>query len=88
MKKILKTIGFGIVLGAAAFFIPFVFKFIFALMLIGLMFRVFIGRKYHRFHNRFNGFGHHYNPIVPIDNQWYRPNVQGNGTVNNINVNY
>jgi hypothetical protein len=88
MKKILKTIGFGIVIGAAAFFIPFVVKFIFAVMLIGLMFRVFIGRRHYRFHNRFNGFENHYNPIVPIDNQWYRPTVQGNGTVNNINVNY
>ncbi|MDQ0636610.1 hypothetical protein QF042_000175 [Pedobacter sp. W3I1] len=88
MKKILKTIGFGIVLGAVAFFIPFVFKFIFAIMLIGLMFRIFIGRRHHYFHNRFNGFENYYNPIVPIDNQWYRPTVQGNGTVNNINVNY
>jgi hypothetical protein len=88
MKKILKTIGFGIVLGTAAFFIPFVFKFIFAVMLIGLIFRGFIGRRRYHFHNRFNGFENHYNPIVPIDNQWYRPNVQGNGTVNNINVNY
>ncbi|KQM78303.1 hypothetical protein ASE74_14815 [Pedobacter sp. Leaf216] len=88
MKKILKTIGFGIVIGAAAFFIPFVFKFIFAAMLIGLIFRVIIGRRRHHFHHRFNGFEQYYNPIVPIDNQWYRPNVQGNGTVNNINVNY
>ncbi|WP_426326971.1 hypothetical protein [Pedobacter sp. R-06] len=88
MKKILKTIGFGIVLGAVAFFIPFVFKFILAIALIGFMFRIFIGRRHHYFHNRFNGFENHYNPIVPIDNQWYRPTVQGNGTVNNINVNY
>ena len=88
MKKILKTIGFGIVLGAVAFFIPFVFKLILAIMLIGLMLRIFIGRRHHYFHNRFNGFESNYNPIVPIDNQWYRPTVQGNGTVNNINVNY
>jgi len=87
MKKILKTIGFGMLLGAVAFFIPFVFKFILAIMLIGLMFRVFTGRRRHYFHNRFNGFENHYSPIVPIDNQWYRPNVQGNGTVNLINVN-
>jgi hypothetical protein len=88
MKKILKTIGFGIVLGAVAFLITFLLKFIFAVMLIGFMFRIFIGRRHHYFHNRFNGFENHYNPIVPIDNQWYRPNVQGNGIVNNINVNY
>ncbi|QNN41878.1 hypothetical protein [Pedobacter roseus] len=88
MKKILKAIGFGIVLGAAAFFIPFVFKFILAFVLIGFMFRVFAGRRRHYFHNRYNGFENHFNPIVPIDNQWYKPNVQSNGTVNNINVNY
>ncbi len=88
MKKILKAIGFGIVLGAAAFFIPFVFKFILAFVLIGFMFRAFAFRRRHYFHNRYNGFENHFNPIVPIDNQWYKPTVQSNGTVNNINVNY
>ncbi|MGM9476656.1 hypothetical protein ACS5PU_09495 [Pedobacter sp. GSP4] len=88
MKKILKAIGFGIVLGATAFFIPFVFKFIFAAILIGLIFRAFIGRKRRYFHSRFNRFENNYSPIVPIDNQWYRPTVQGNGTVNHININY
>ena len=85
MKKILKTIGFGIVLGTAAFFIPFAFKFILAVMLLGLILRAFAFRRRHHFHNRFE---QHYNPIVPIDNQWYRPTVQGNGIENNINVNY
>jgi hypothetical protein len=88
MKKILKTIGFGIVLGAIAFFIPFVFKFIFAIMLIGLMFRAFASRRRHYIHSRYNGFENNYSPVVPIDNQWYKPALQGNGTVNNINVNY
>jgi len=87
MKKILKTIVFGMVLGAAAFFIPFVFKFILAIVMIGLLFRIFTGRQRHYFHSRFNGFENHYSPIVPIDNQWYRPNVQSNGTVNHININ-
>lgn len=87
MKKILKTIGFGMVLGTVAFFIPFVFKFILAIILIGLMFRTFASRRRHYFHSRYNGFENHYSPIVPIDNQWYRPNVQGNGIVNHINVN-
>ncbi|WP_293784948.1 hypothetical protein [uncultured Pedobacter sp.] len=87
MKKILKTIGFGMVLGAIAFFIPFVFKFILAIAVIGLMFRIFSGRRRHYFYNRFNGFGNHYSPIVPIDNQWYRPAIQGSGTVNYININ-
>jgi len=88
MKKILKTIGFGIVLGAAAFFIPFVFKFILAFVLIGLIFRAFASRRRHYFHSRYNGFENNYSPIVPIDNQWYRPTLEGNETVNNINVNY
>ncbi|WP_412466849.1 hypothetical protein [Pedobacter sp. KLB.chiD] len=87
MMKILKTIGFGILLGAVAFLIPFVFKFILAIMLIGLMFRIFTGRRRHYFHNRFKGFENHYSPIVPIDNQWYRPVIQGSGTVNHININ-
>lgn len=88
MKKILKAIGFGMILGAAAFFIPFVFKFILAAVLIGFIFRAFAGRRRYYFHSRYNGFENHFNPIVPIDNQWYRPTVQSNGTVNNINVNY
>ncbi len=87
MKKIFKTIGFGMVLGAVAFFIPFVFKFILALTLIGLMFRLLTGSRRHYFYNRYNDSGNHYSPIVPIDNQWYRPTVQGNGTVNHININ-
>jgi hypothetical protein len=88
MKKILKAIGFGIVLGAAAFFIPFIFKFILAIMLIGFIFKAFTLRRRQYFHSRFNGFENNFNPIVPIDNQWYKPTVQSNGTVNNINVNY
>ncbi len=87
MKKILKTIGFGMVLGAIAFFIPFVFKFILAIAVIGLMFRIFSGKPRHYFYNRYNDFENHYNSIVPINNQWYRPNVQGNGIVNHININ-
>ncbi|MGN7987225.1 hypothetical protein ACTJKC_07795 [Pedobacter sp. 22226] len=88
MKKILKAIGFGMIFGAAAFFIPYVFKFILAAVLIGFIFRAFAGRRRYYFHSRYNGFENHFNPIVPIDNQWYRPTVQSNGTVNNINVNY
>jgi len=89
MKQILKSIGFGIVLGAVAFFIPIIFKFIFAVMIIGFMFRmIFRGSRRRHFANRFEGFGNNYSPIVPIDNQWYKPTVQGNGQVQNINVNY
>ncbi|RDC56856.1 hypothetical protein DU508_06545 [Pedobacter chinensis] len=89
MKQILKTITFGIILGATAFFIPFIFKFILALMIIGFVFKMILGggRRRH-FANRFEGFDHNYSPIVPIDNQWYKPTVQGNGSVNQININY
>ena len=89
MKQILKSIGFGIVLGAAAFFIPIIFKFIFAAMLIALVFRImFSHRRRRHFLNKFEEFGNYYPPIVPIDNQWYKPSVQGNGQIQNINVNY
>lgn len=89
MKQILKSIGFGIVLGAVAFFIPFLFKFIFAVMIIGFLFKMmFKGRRHRHFANKFEGFGNHYAPIVPIDNQWYKPSVRDNGPVQNINVNY
>lgn len=88
MKKILKAIGFGIVLGATAFFIPFIFKFILIAMVIGMVFRIFVYRKHRHFIERFNEFESHYSNVVPIDNQWYRPTIQGNGSVQNININY
>jgi len=88
MKQILKTIAFGIVLGASAFFIPFIFKFILALIIIGFVFKmIFRGGRRH-FANRFERFDYDYSPIVPIDNQWYKPTVQGNGSVNQIHINY
>ncbi|MFC4211660.1 hypothetical protein ACFOWA_10735 [Pedobacter lithocola] len=89
MKQILKTIGFGIVLGATAFFIPFIFKFIFAVMVIGFVFKMISrGKKRKHFTSRFESYSNYYSPVVPIDNQWYKPAVQGNGFVQNINVNY
>lgn len=89
MKQILKTIGFGIVLGAVAFFIPFIFKFIFAVIIIGFVFKmIFRGGRRRHFASRFEGFGNNYSPIVPIDNQWYKPTVQGDGPVHNVNINY
>lgn len=88
MKQILKTIAFGIVLGTAVFFVSFIFKFILALMVLGFTFRmIFKGRRRH-FGNRFESFDSNYSPIVPIDNQWYKPSVQSNGQINNININY
>ncbi|WP_231425566.1 hypothetical protein [Pedobacter sp. Leaf250] len=88
MKQIIKAIAFGILLGATVFFVPFIFKFILGLMVIGLFFKLAFSRRRRRFINRFEGFDHHYSPIVPIDNQWYKPTIQGNGPVNHININY
>lgn len=88
MKQILKTIAFGIVLGTAVFFMPFVFRFILAVMVIGFMFRMIFGHRRRRFINRFEQFSSNYVPVVPIDNQWYRPAVQSNGQVNHVNINY
>lgn len=88
MKKILKAIGFGIVLGAAVFFVPFIFKFILIVMLIGMVFRMFAYKRRRYFNQRFGGYyPHHFEPITPIDGQWYRPDIQGNGITNSINVN-
>lgn len=88
MKKILKAIGFGIVLGATMFFVPFIFKFILIAMVIGMVARMFAYRKRRHFMERFSNFENNYSTIVPIDNQWYKSTVQGNGMVQNINVNY
>ncbi|RZK17487.1 MAG: hypothetical protein EOO86_12515 [Pedobacter sp.] len=88
MKQILKTIAFGIVLGTAVFFVPFIFKFILAVMVIGFMARMIFGQSRRRFVNRFEPFNSNYAPIIPIDNQWYKPSVQSNGQINNININY
>ncbi|UKT63547.1 hypothetical protein [Pedobacter mucosus] len=90
MKQIIKTIGSGIVLGAVAFFIPFIFKFIFAIIIIGFVLKmIFKGpRNQHYFAKRFDGFNNNYSPIIPIDNQWYKPAVQGNHPTQNININF
>ncbi|KLT64540.1 hypothetical protein [Pedobacter sp. BMA] len=89
MKQILKSIGFGIVLGAIAFFIPFIFKFIFGMIIIGFVFKMFFrGRRHRRLEQHFENFSSHYAPVVPIDNQWYKPVISENGYIQNINVNY
>lgn len=89
MRKILKALGFGIVLGTAAFFIPYIFKFIFSVIIIGFVLRmIFRSRRRRYFPNHFDAHENYYSPIVPIDNQWYKTNVRGNSTVQNINVNY
>ena len=88
MKKILKAIGFGIVLGATMFFVPFIFKFILIAMVIGMVARLFAYRKRRHFMERFAEFEPQFSGVVPIDNQWYKPTIQGDGLVQNINVNY
>lgn len=90
MKKILKAIGFGIALGATAFFIPFIFKFMLVAIIVGMFFRMFAHNRRRHFAYRFDGHyaNNPYNQIIPIDGQWYKPNVQSNGLENNININY
>lgn len=87
MIKILRAIGFGVVLGTTLFFIPFVFKFILFALIIGLIFKMYFkAKRRHFIHYHYQGFGASHEPIVPIDNQWYHPNIQGNGSVNQINI--
>lgn len=88
MKKIFKAIGFGIVLGAALFFIPFVFKFILIAAIIGMVFKMMIrGRRSH-FAKRFEGYyPNYFQQIIPIDGQWYKPGVKSNGITNHVNIN-
>lgn len=86
MKKILKTIAFGIILGTALFFVPFIFKFLLAATAIGLMFKLIGGgRRRRHLMNRFEAFGYHPAEVIPIDNQWYKPTIQSNGPINYIN---
>jgi len=88
MKQIFKTIAFGIALGATLFFVPIIFKFILSVIVVGLFFKMVFGRRRRRFTDGFTPFNPQYSPIVPIDNQWYKPNIHGNGPVNHININY
>ena len=88
MKKILKAIGFGIILGAAMFFVPFIFKFILIVMIIGMIFRMFANNRRRHFAQRFEEYSNNFGQIIPIDGQWYKPNVKQNGVENNININY
>ncbi|SEQ82101.1 hypothetical protein [Pedobacter rhizosphaerae] len=88
MIKILRAIGFGIVLGATLFFVPFVFKFILIALFIGLIFKMYFKAKRRHFMQYYRqDFGFYNEPIVPIDNSWYRPNIQGNGKITQININ-
>ena len=89
MKQILKAIGFGIILGTAAFFIPFIFKFIFTLMVVALVFKMMFGARKRRRFERWNGkFNDSFAPIVPIDNQWYKATIDRKSSVQEININY
>lgn len=45
MKQIIKTIAFGMLLGSAIFLVPFLFKFILVMMVIGLFFKMIIGQR-------------------------------------------
>ncbi|WP_316802297.1 hypothetical protein [Pedobacter nototheniae] len=88
MKKIFKAIGFGIVLGAALFFIPFIFKFILIAALLGMVFRIIARNRRRHFMHHFDAYyPNQFQRITPIDGQWYKPAVQSNATINHININ-
>ncbi|MCZ4243081.1 hypothetical protein [Pedobacter punctiformis] len=88
MKKILKAIGFGIVLGAVIFFIPFVFKFILIAAVIGLTIKMVFRSRRRYFATQFEGYyPNNFQRITPIDGQWYKPEIQGSGITSNVNVN-
>ena len=61
-KQVLKAILFGIVAGAALFFISFPFRFLFGFLLIFFIIRAFAFRR--RMHHWGNGFNrnHFWNP--------------------------
>lgn len=88
MKKIFKAIGFGIALGAALFFIPFVVKFLFGMLLIvGVIKLIFGRRRRQRFGSTQMDMGYqNFNSIVAIDNQWYRQDLSFNGLTNQIDI--
>lgn len=73
MKQIIKTIAFGMLLGSAIFLVPFLFKFILVMMVIGLFFKMIIGQRRRHFVNRFEMQHFNYAHVVPIDNQWHQP---------------
>ena len=57
--QILKAIAFGILAGAAIFFIPFTFRFFFGFFLIFFIIRAFTWKRWSREYGRRN-FGGHY----------------------------
>jgi len=88
MEKIFRSIGMGIVLGAALFFVPGIFAFVMAAMVFGIaLIVIFRQRKREFFRNRLADYGNGYQKIVPIDNQWYRPGVAQKGLVRDIDIN-
>ncbi|WP_316834836.1 hypothetical protein [Pedobacter nutrimenti] len=88
MEKISRSIGMGMVLGAALFFVPGIFAFVLAAMVFGIaLIAVFRRPKREFFRNKFSDYGHGYQKMVPIDNQWYRPGVAQKGLVRDIDIN-
>ena len=88
MYKIFRTIGLGIALGAALFFVPGIFTFVLAAMVFGIaLILIFRSKRRRRFMHRFADFDYRDQQIIPIDNQWYRPAVSGNSPGRDININ-
>ncbi|WP_443945324.1 hypothetical protein ACJVDH_20785 [Pedobacter sp. AW1-32] len=87
MIKIIRAIGFGVILGATLFFAPFVFKYMLVALFVAMAFRmIFFGNR-----SRFVKYYDHesgYEPIVPIDGYSFTTNLKGTHSLHNVEINY
>ncbi|WP_324674840.1 hypothetical protein [Hymenobacter sp. GOD-10R] len=89
MKSILRAVGIGLLAGTLLFFFPFFFRFLLFVGLLSLLVRLITGGwRGRRFGRR--GRWASYAPFpfapVPIDGQWYRAPIAGNGPVSHVQV--
>lgn len=94
-SSILRTIAIGILAGTALFFFPFVFRFLFFVLIIGLIIRLFAGHRYRRWGRPYwreerrdempasfmSTHYHHRSGITPL---YHRP--EGTGPENEVRV--
>jgi hypothetical protein len=93
MRVLPRTIIGGIIIGAVLFFIPFLLGFILFALLIGFLFRLFIGRWWgwnrgYRFPSNYSGdYGRlGYDDIVPIDRQSYSSPIERKSPEHRITI--
>ena len=89
MNSILRAVGIGVLAGTLLFFFPFFLRFLLFAFLFGLLIRlVAAGWGRGRFGRRDRWVRYEQHPFapVPIDGQWYRAPVAGNGTTSQVSV--